>query len=354
LVKALTDRSENAGERQQIIVYASIFPKEGAMEDHADDKGALVPNYPKNLLNGDKLEDKPDIRLEHPVARAVSQNTRALWVVAAGQHKVRAQDAPQPVLLEPHTPQAPQNLGDLAHVIVVTACADCGGTDAKATLWPNANRAATGYDDAVSIAAPGVEIPGPVVGAAYAEASGTSESTAFVAGVAAAMSSCYPDAYRNIPSELKKRLVLTGRPYLFRSGSPEISPIVVIDPQMALRNPALDWLVEVPFMESPPEEMIGEPQAVDVLGWCVDQLPVVNAHGNDDRPLKLSEIRRLMRRGSKWVAFEKQNGKPFGPFTVDLDDLTTTKILKTSEKIITLSNLGDILLNSAKALTSCN
>jgi subtilisin family serine protease len=351
LVRELTDRSEDTDESQRIMVYASAFPKEGPGEDHASNMGALLPNYPKEFLNGAKLKDGPNVRLEHPVARAVFEDTGALWIVAAGQHKVKPEETPDPVRLEPQTPQAPQNLGDQAHVVVVTACADCGGTDATAMLWPNANKAADGHDEAVAIAAPGVNIPGPVVGAAYAEASGTSEAAAFVAGVTAAMYSCHPNAYKT-PSKVKTQLILTGRPYLLRDGSPEISPIVIIDPQMALRNPGSDWLVEGPFGGGAPQGMMGEPQPIDVKGWCLEQLPIVDAHGKD-YPLVVSEIRRLIRRGSKWVAFKKKEGLPFGPFNIELDD-PQTAILKTSQETIKLGALGDILLSSPRGLTSCD
>jgi subtilisin family serine protease len=359
LVQALWRESENAAAKQRIMLYASRFPPDANAEGQTSEIGGLSPNYPKSVWpDPGGMLASTETRWEHRVAAMVRKDIEALWIVAAGQDETKGGGPRHPIALSPRTPQTPQNLGDRPNVVVVTACAECGP---PAKLWDDANTAVyppavEGAPSAVTLAAPGVRIPGPVVGASYAEASGTSQAAAFVAGVAAAMYSCNPGQYMNAPERLKQQLVLTGQPYLMREKGQEqswneVSPIVIVDPRLAIRSPAQDWLIEGSFAADYDGIVTGEPKVVDIKGWCLGELRISDAL-DKERDLAVEDIRRLLRWKNKWVAYRSDTGEPFGPFTLLISD-PQTKMLSTADEIISLGTLGDVYLRSPLGKTSC-
>lgn len=160
-------------------------------------------------------------------------------VAAAGQ---TADGAPGEALYNT-SPLFPMNLGDLPSVLVVTACGPCGVANTR--LMPSANFGA-GDRKFVHIAAPGGEnVPGWVSEKAISATPGTSPAAAYVAGVATAMISNFPQSYKE-GSALKARLQVTSRPLTGSFGVPHPdNPKInagVVDPILALLNPTKHWL----------------------------------------------------------------------------------------------------------------
>jgi hypothetical protein len=154
-----------------------------------------------------------------------------LWVVAAGQ---------QPAIqIGKLTPHSPMNLGDQKNVVVVTACEECYTQQAQVSQW-----ASYSTEGLITVAAPGGSsgkaIPSTITSSDYGLASGTSQATALVAGLAAAMANCYPQKYVN-GSLLKLRLETISKP----PPSPEMSKKVsagIVDASLAFRDPGQQWV----------------------------------------------------------------------------------------------------------------
>ena len=158
------------------------------------------------------------------------------WITAAGQReKTFGQQLTRIV------PKSPMNLGDLRNVIVVTSCEICSGPDMK--LWPNGNWSYV-WDGLVNLAAPGGSAEKPIPSAAdgfeYATAYGTSQATAFVGGLAAAMMSCWPDKYQQA-KWLKLRLQVTAQPMTLPEDAKRVTGGVV-NIERALLDPEIDWV----------------------------------------------------------------------------------------------------------------
>lgn len=190
---------------------------------------------------GERLSN-PDYRWQEAILKAV-KHSRSLFIVSAGQP---TSEQEQPSELTSTSSRAPQNLGDLPNVIVVTACTTCGRNNAR--LMQNANFG-SGPSPIVQIAAPGGNsIPGWVTAERISSASGTSQATALIASVAAAMRGAWPEAYLE-PEAIKVRLQVTSRPMsrnIDGSANPDESKIAagVADPVLALLDPDLHWLKE--------------------------------------------------------------------------------------------------------------
>src|SRR5262249_54454539 len=136
-----------------------------------------------NDLTLGSVSTAPDQRFIRSVlATKILNAGETLWVVAAGQASDTAEQRVGPDLSKKLF-EYPMNLGDLANVVVVTACDDCLGPQASLYSW--ANYSTTGM---VTVAAPGGSgsegIPAPASQQRYARAMGTSQATAFVAGIA--------------------------------------------------------------------------------------------------------------------------------------------------------------------------
>ncbi|POR52607.1 S8/S53 family peptidase [Bosea psychrotolerans] len=167
---------------------------------------------------------------------------RPFVVVAAGQPDKPA----DPVInIDARTNMFPQNLGDLPNVVVVTACTDC--SKATAEVYPKANYSADSWKF-VHVAAPGGQpISGWTGPDTFGAAFGTSQSAAFVAGVAANMIRRHPDVYGH-NGALKYRLQTCAWPLPHYNASGvangDVAKIAtgVIDPAVCNLNPRKSWV----------------------------------------------------------------------------------------------------------------
>jgi hypothetical protein len=166
---------------------------------------------------------------------------RPLLVVAAGQAKSVTSKG---VELTPSRPMSPQNLGDLPNVLVVTACEVCTRTQTR--LLASANFG-SGDRNFVHVIAPGgTPIPGWISDSAVGAGAGTSQAAAYVAGMAAAMVSNFPNAYAEA-SLVKARIQITSRPLSASddgSENPDSGKVNagLVDPVLALLNPRKHWI----------------------------------------------------------------------------------------------------------------
>jgi hypothetical protein len=197
------------GGQTPIYLFASEFPWTG----------------PDPTKDGDRLSAN-----RNPYGASIVA-LRDLWVVAAGNG-----DRPQEYAeLSYQSKASPADLGDQENVVVVTACEDCFLDSAR--LAGDANRS-TPTQRLVHVAAPGEPVMSPCTEREYGRAHGTSQASAFVAGVAAAMKACYPSAYL-APSVVKTRLQTTSRPFASRQDGVAAG---VVDLDTALLDPKTDWL----------------------------------------------------------------------------------------------------------------
>ena len=237
---------------------------------------------------------------------------RPLLIVAAGQPTLTVPERQRITTL---SLEGPRNLGDLENVIVVTAVAEDPATG-RPTLWSNANFIAE--DDQpklIHVAAPGLQIlstvpgTGPDQAAFYAVASGTSQATAFVAGVVARMIAAYPDQYHD-PHVVKTRLQVTSNPFLKRPDAGKIAA-GIIDFSLAMHDPRKDWLKKK-----------GESGFVEVsnLKWLVENLNIeVVDRNNQPQMVQIptKKIYRIMFRDDICYVYtaDRKNGqiKKYGP-----------------------------------------
>ena len=229
-IQELEDVTE--GITPNVFVYASRFD----------------PYRPDHLNSDGRLRDRA-LRFSTHLASKRIEETKALWIVAAGQEE----DSSRPGFeISPESKFAPMNLGDQPNVVVVTACDKC--TPVGATLMSQALYSGS----IVSLAAPGRAILGLANETSFSFADGTSQATAFVAGIAAAMKSCYPTAYATQTAErVKSRLMLTARP-AFQQSDYEKVQSGTLDPVLALVDPTKAWL----------KRRGASLEKVTVAGWC--------------------------------------------------------------------------------------
>ena len=178
------------------------FQLADVMNDHVPDKP--IPVYlaatrfppPLGIPDGQPLASQK--RFSGKVANAIWKG-HPLLIVAAGQ------DPPHdPHELNATTAFSPQYFGDLQNVVVVTACETCRRDDTKIMKSANFGQ---GF---VHVAAPGGgDVPGWVSPNEVGLGHGTSQSAAYVAGVAATMIGNFPDAYSSAPL-VKLRLQATS------------------------------------------------------------------------------------------------------------------------------------------------
>jgi hypothetical protein len=107
--------------------------------------------------------------------------------------------------------------------------------------WANYSR------NLVNVAAPGgtaaEKIPGPATASEYSEAFGTSQATAMVGGLAAAMASCYPDVCKS-GKMLKIRLQTTSKPVIDPALTEKVTT-GIINAKAALLDPRFHWITLV-------------------------------------------------------------------------------------------------------------
>ena len=238
----------------------------------------------------------------------------------------------------------PMNLGDLDNVIVVTACVDC--ETERAAIMSDANYSQPGLRvPLVHLAAPGgIPIAGIVTTDAkeIALASGTSQASAFVAGAAAAVATCFPQ-YLHTPGDIKKHLMVTSRPSLSADAHALVAT-GILDYERALRHPQRDWMQEIGTDEL---------KQIAIDGWCTSQVELLSSNGDPPTRIDTSVIRRMFRTtnesgSTRWVIYaEDLNNVPYGLVKYGPGDLRSTgPLARVAEagQLVSLSRFSDLLI----------
>jgi hypothetical protein len=243
------------------------------MRDRSDKPGLPVYVFASNWEDGPPLPDD-NARIANYALALVIKGLRPLVIAAAGNEGQEIND---------RWPRGPMNLGDLPNVVVVGACEKCA---ARPTLLRESNRSAR----KVHLVAPGKSVPSTVGAGDYAVADGTSPATAFVAGVASAMLSCYP-RYYGTPDRLKTRLQVTSEPFAAEPpGRPRADAGIaagVLDPALALRDPDRDWV----------KESGGSHTAQTVRRWLTNEIVVLDPVTPDNvpnSPVRTGDVLRVV------------------------------------------------------------
>jgi hypothetical protein len=161
---------------------------------------------------------------------------KPLIIAAAGEADPSRKQRPQ--LIELRTTEAPMNQGNQEYVLVVTGCDPCVAPGAQ--LISQTNFSPT----FVHVAAPAGAVLSTAWGTKYAEGDGTSQATAFVAGLASAMVARYPQIYK-LAWQVKTRLQVTSTPIELVGNTPADTTKLatgIIDPALATRDPRKQWL----------------------------------------------------------------------------------------------------------------
>lgn len=329
--------SINATKRMQIFVFATEW----------NFKFPLTA--PKERFDNGNLED-PDPYRE--LANQI-QLARPLIIVAVGQ----PQGGASPEALSRISPEGPRNLGDLENVIVVTAYeqlpTEPGGTRPKPQLWSMANSLSTSETERiVHVAAPGLMIlstipnSGASESAPYGRGSGTSQATAFVAGVVSSMVSAWPRYYGTDAALVKTRLQLTSDPFIRRSDANKLAA-GVINYNLAMHDQSKNW-----FKPSGGDTTFAE---VPHPKWLVPEIRVhPKEEGLPDWLINPKKIYRIMYRDGLCY-FYLAGAKPgeiqkIGPGTLSATEVTHLPLFelkrKPNEAAIpyTLNEISDLLL----------
>ena len=207
------------------------------------------------------------------LANFLVHTTTPLIIAAAGQV-----DKGMGMDIDRSYPLAPENMGDCENVIVVTACLDCNSTTPK--IPSSANYSTTGivqiaaYGDSVLTTGSGDRLT-VVLG-------GTSPAAAFVAGVASAMVSRWPNTYKDHASLVKFRLQVSSTPNLRGVEALKVSA-GILNASLAFEDPERDYL-----------STVGEKnKAKQVQGWCVDQIEMSKDDGTPSDLIGVSDIYRV-------------------------------------------------------------
>jgi subtilisin family serine protease len=268
-----------------------------------------------------------DERFQDARAKKI-EDTRSLWITAAGQGPVA-----RPIS---HTDTiAPMNLGDLPNVVVVTACEGCYGESPH--IERHSNYSANG-ERMVHVAAPGQAVPSTVMGGKYAMQGGTSQATAFVAGVVSAMMSGYPFPYREA-WRVKFRLQVTARPSLTGVEASRVAA-GVLDPSLALLDPDNNYL----------DAGTGKLEPFSPKLWCAKTLDIWNPATDDYESIRTEKVYRVLRtQSNEWVVFYTNDPKSgvvmkAGPGTIKDPDGDSALLLKSDNTTLTLNQVSDMLL----------
>jgi hypothetical protein len=235
--------------------------------------------------------DDPDERFEdrRRAEELYIKNEEPLLIVAAGQETGKDNKAMD---IRTITDLAPQNLGDLKNVVSVAACVDC--SKPSASIDERSNYSAEGL---VHVAAPGGEkIPGWVNSDGIGASSGTSQSSAFAAGVAARMVARYPRKYK-VSERVKLRLQTTSRPMVDENGDLVASAAKIatgiVDPRLAILDPDKDWLKTGSGWKP-----------VQARYWSKKSVAFVDAAGNPDF-ISLERVRRVVQHeGGRFTIYQ--------------------------------------------------
>jgi subtilisin family serine protease len=266
---------------------------------------------------------------------------RALLVVAAGEADARLNQTPQRIELK--TTQAPMNQGDQEYVVVVTGCSPCVAPGAQ--LLPSANHSPT----FVHVAAPAKSVLSTAWGTKYAAGDGTSQATAFVAGLASAMVARYPLSYKDA-WQVKQRLQVTSTPIeLIGPDAQQGEKLAagIVDPALATSNPKVERL----------KAKGAAAQEFENLSWNVDNLRMAFV-GGGRRTIPTEDIWRIKTVNGKSVVYVRvapngavrtPNGavQKIGPGTLSTAD-PRRPIVTLDTTAVMLDDIEDLLLKYPK------
>lgn len=278
--------------------------------------------------------ENPDRRLSDDGLANELVNEELLLVAAAGQPDPKTGELGKN--LTTGYKHAPMNLGDKENILVVTECLPCEGRNPQ--IAPRANYSTNGI---VHLAAPGEDIPSTTGSGHYAVASGTSQATAFVAGVASAMACYYPHSYK-LPYQLKIRLQVTSRPLAISTGSLEEAAKVatgILDEKLAMLDPTKDWIQKngqvIDSLEEP-------------LLWQVRNVTGRNSK-QKEVSVPLSTVYRIIQENGKAIFYiegdEKGEVKRIGPLKLSSAELGKSLFLQ-RDSTCAIKNFEDLLLSS--------
>lgn len=338
--------------RRQIVLFASAWEISSVWTE-----GSLLK--------------KPEYRLKDQLAKAVSDASNILWVVAAGH--AQGGDPNDVGLQVPDLyNRSPLNLGDFRNVLVVTGCTSC---KSNGSLWPRGNYSPR-Y---VHVAAPAEPIPSTATESEFILAGGTSQAAALVAGLASALITRWPDYYVD-PARLKQRLQFTARPALTREDDLRISGGIV-DASVAMLDPGLDYA-------NTTRDQSDRLQPVELVGWCGEAFNMGRIDGNRYRlhdhyaEVMTKDVFRILRNPDpnvprSWMVFkepayggaEKAPGvvikiAPGIPKIADaspaggrplLNVITSQPLLKTKTGVIRIGEIEDLLVRKGElpVVASC-
>ncbi len=175
-------------------------------------------------------------KIKHNMVKGILNRAEQFWVVALGEFKESDKETfPRSTVIGPLTPMVPQNLAEEQNVLLVGGCTDCSTPSVE--LYPNVFAAEKNY---VHVVAPAENIVSLLDESSHGSLSGTSQATAFVGGLSAAMLSCHGKKYQ-VPSQLKEMILVTSKPFE-KSPGQEYVATGVIDPLLALKDPKYVWL----------------------------------------------------------------------------------------------------------------
>jgi subtilisin family serine protease len=239
---------------------------------------------------------------------------------------------------------APAHLGREPNVVIVTACADCFDKTAKLMSDTHYSKSRL-----VSLAAPGVDVPGLADKEHFVYGTGTSQAAAYVGGVAAAMASCAPDFFT--PPRLKDRLLVTARPVLSDTDAEQVATGIV-DPWAALLDPRLIWY-------RPSRDAGWESYPVsEETAWCKESVSL-REYNDDGLPHGTSStdsLLRIVRYGRdsdqetpRWMLFRRDGGSAdIGKVSVlgpgKLPDTGQNLIRLGGNKYLRPGNIYDLIL----------
>lgn len=228
----------------------------------------------------------------------IRNQRRNLWIVAAGD----AQAGANGIEIKDDDVNAPMNLGTEPNVLVVTSCSNCFMSDPH--LSTQSNYSTRGH---VGIAAPGEEAyPTTITRGRYTKRmGGTSQATAYVAGVVSAMSSCW-EGYRDA-NRAKFHLLVTASP-TFRGRDAERIMSGVINAKLAIESEPERSYVDVIDQNGTRTGMM---QFVPGT-WCVRQLELYDpVTDRDYGGIPVDQIRRVVKPWTdrdEWVVYYSDGG----------------------------------------------
>ena len=287
--------------------------------------------------------DWPDDATKASMSNYIRHEKTVLWVVAAGDPRLEntKADATWPgVPIDSESSPGPMNLGAEENVVVVTACIGC---DVEARSLDNSHPALASWANfsapgskTVRMAAPGEPILSTVKGGQYATAFGTSQATAEVGGIAAAMVSRFPACYKRA-AQIKYWLELTALP--FGSNDDQKVAAGIVNPDAALRDPRKNYFATK-------TTKLREAQKVE---WCRGDIKLKNQALTDTlHSASNDQILRLVYSSSSgmWTYFTRSLRDDITPIVIKGPSgyVDGGPIVKIDGVVYTSQNLRELIL----------